>query len=136
MAIFDPLNSYCAEWKKIYTDYQRHLDFFCPKNCAECGKLATLRCSACQKVAYCSSDHQKIHWKSRHKSQCCPYKLVRDPKRPELGRFVIATRDIQPGEVIMEEPPVTVGPKQYSSIICIGCYKQVINYNHYKERED
>lgn len=25
----------------------------------------------------------------------------------------------------MEEPPITVGPKQYSPVVCLGCNKQV-----------
>lgn len=122
--VFDPLKSYCADWRKIYPEYKRHLQFFCPEKCEECGKPATNRCSACQKVAYCSVKCQKINWKV-HKSKCSAYKLVRDPKKPELGRFVVATRDIEAGEIIIEEPPITVGPKQFSSVVCLGCYKQV-----------
>ena len=37
-----------------------------------------------------------------------------------MGRFVIASRDIEAGEVIMEEPPVTVGPRQFTGVICLG----------------
>ena len=121
--LFDPLKSYCAEWKKIYPDYKRHLDFFCPTTCAQCGAPATNRCSACQKVAYCSGKCQKLNWKT-HKSKCCPYKLVTDPKNPEIGRFVIASRDIEPGEIIMEEPPITAGPRQFTGIVCLGCHRQ------------
>ena len=119
--VFDPLKAYCAEWRKIYPDYKRHLDFYNPNTCSNspCSKKAPNRCSACQKVAYCSAKCQKSHWKS-HKSNCCPYKLVRDPNNPEIGRFVVATRDIKAGEVIMEELPVTAGPKQFTGIICLG----------------
>ena len=78
---FDPLKSYCAEWRKIYPEYKRHLQFVSPSSCAECGCPATNRCSACQKVAYCSTNHQKSHWKTHHKYKCCPYKLVTDPER-------------------------------------------------------
>ena len=34
---------------------------------------------------------------------------MRNPDQPDLGRFVVATRDIAPGEIIMEEPPITAG---------------------------
>ena len=33
---------------------------------------------------------------------------------------MIATRDIQAGEVIMEEPPITAGPKQFTGVVCLG----------------
>jgi ankyrin repeat protein len=37
--------------------------------CAKCGKLAVNRCSGCQKVYYCSKDHQMQDWKI-HKNNC------------------------------------------------------------------
>jgi len=37
----------------------------------------------------------------------------------------VATRDIKPGEVILEEVPVTCGPKQYTAPVCLGCHKLV-----------
>ena len=129
--VFDPLKSFCAEWRKIYPEYKRHLDFVNPSKCAICTKPASQRCSACQKVAYCSTKCQKLHWKSGHKSQCCPYKLVTNQDKPELGRFVIATRDIEAGEVIMEEPPITVGPKQFSGVVCLGALLHFYCYVHW-----
>ena len=45
--------------------------------------------------------------------------------RPEIGRFVVASRDIEAGEVIMEEPPITVGPRQFTGVVCLGCHKQI-----------
>ena len=112
--IFNPLNSFCADWRKIHPEYKKHLDYVNPIKCSLCGAPATNRCSACQKVAYCSTNHQKSHWKSKHRSQCCPFKIVKNPQKPELGRFVVATRDIAPGEIIMEEPPVTAGKHTWS----------------------
>ncbi len=43
----------------------------------------------------------------------------------EEGRHMVAARDIQKGEVIMEEMPVSVGPNHYSAPVCLGCYKHV-----------
>ena len=37
-------------------------------------------------------------------------------------------RDIEPGEVIMEEKPITVGPRQFTPPTCLGCYKCVERY--------
>ena len=56
--------------------------------------------------------NQKTHWKKEHNKKCCPFKIEIDPENPERGRFVIATRDLLPGDVIIEEPAITVGPKQ------------------------
>lgn len=42
--------------------------------CAECGKQAELKCSACKLVTYCCKDHQKKHWKT-HKNLCRPYEV-------------------------------------------------------------
>ena len=55
---------------------------------------------------------QKSHWKKDHVRHCCPFRIETDPGNPELGRFVVATRDLKAGDVIIEEPPITAGPKQ------------------------
>eukprot|EP01083_Nonionella_stella_P071309 191465_1 len=51
-----------------------HLSAFIPyqkgeKKCPSCHKLATLRCSRCKTVAYCSRQCQKVDWKL-HKKIC------------------------------------------------------------------
>jgi len=40
--------------------------------CALCGVVAShlKRCGRCNKVHYCSKDHQTSHWKAVHKRQC------------------------------------------------------------------
>lgn len=41
------------------------------KTCIFCGSSGHLSCSKCNKVSYCSKDHQIIHWKSLgHKESC------------------------------------------------------------------
>ena len=36
---FNPIDAHCFNWKKIYPDYRRHLDFEKPDpTCAECSK--------------------------------------------------------------------------------------------------
>ena len=119
---FDPSAVKCAEWRKIDPSYglsQHPVDAVCPV----CGLRARLKCSGCLRVAYCGAQHQRIHWKREHRLGCCPYKIVRGG--PDVGRFVVATRDIKAGEVIMEEPPITIGPKQYTAPVCLGCYVPV-----------
>jgi MYND finger len=40
--------------------------------CANCTKPATLQCSKCKIVKYCSRDPcQAVHWKKVHKQSCC-----------------------------------------------------------------
>ncbi|XP_023172841.1 programmed cell death protein 2 [Drosophila hydei] len=39
------------------------------KLCAACGCLAPLACSRCKNINYCSSSHQRAHWK-QHKPSC------------------------------------------------------------------
>ncbi|CAB4065103.1 SMYD [Lepeophtheirus salmonis] len=63
---------------------------------------------------------KKNHWLQGHKNECCAYKLV---KKEGHGRILIVTRDIEPGEVIFEESPITVGPKQF----CQPCEKAPIH---------
>ena len=64
------------------------------------------------KIMFYLQKNQRAHWKKEHSQKCCPFKIETDPGNPERGRFVIATRDLLPGDVIIEEPPITAGPKQ------------------------
>lgn len=42
---------------------------------------------------------------------------------PELGRHWVATRDIAPGELLLEERPLVVGPKAGTPpAVCLTCY--------------
>ncbi|CAH0725452.1 unnamed protein product, partial [Brenthis ino] len=42
-----------------------------------------------------------------------------------MGRYVVATRDIKPGEVIIEAPALAVGPCSGCGLICLGCYREL-----------
>ncbi|XP_041981849.1 SET domain-containing protein SmydA-8 isoform X2 [Aricia agestis] len=42
-----------------------------------------------------------------------------------MGRYVVATREIKPGEVIMSEPALAVGPCAGCGLICLGCYREL-----------
>ncbi|XP_045774597.1 SET domain-containing protein SmydA-8 [Maniola jurtina] len=50
-------------------------------------------------------------------------------KSEELGRYLVAARDLTPGEVIVTELPLVFGPKAMidpeASMPCVGCYKPV-----------
>lgn len=93
--------------------------------CAECQQPAELKCSGCKLVWYCNQGHQKSNWKI-HKTICRPYTIE---QTPQLGRFLVATRDIQPGDLILTELPLVFGPRPYpieeGPVPCVGCSKLV-----------
>ncbi|XP_050308455.1 SET domain-containing protein SmydA-8-like isoform X2 [Anthonomus grandis grandis] len=94
--------------------------------CAECGNPAELKCSACKLVAYCGKEHQRKHWKE-HKVLCRPFEIGEDPA---IGKCLIATRDLQPGDLILTENPLVYGPRPHmveeGPIPCPGCCRLII----------
>ena len=41
-----------------------------------------------------------------------------------FGRYVVATRDIAPGEVIFTEEPLEIGPNHANHVLCcVGCHR-------------
>ncbi|XP_014208289.1 protein msta-like [Copidosoma floridanum] len=87
-------------------------------NCASCGGPAATRCADCKLVFYCTKEHQRSHWPS-HKSACRAYE-VRDNE--ELGRHLVATRDLDADDLILSELPIVWGPSYHAeSSVCVGC---------------
>ncbi|KAG8225021.1 hypothetical protein J437_LFUL006032, partial [Ladona fulva] len=91
--------------------------------CGVCSNLTKTKCSACGEIKYCSIEHQNADWE-KHRGRCSPYKILNDDT---LGRYAVAVRDLLPGEVIVRECPVTVGPKHYSPPVCLGCLTPIIS---------
>lgn len=99
------------------------------ENCSVCGIPAPHKCAACKSVAYCSVEHQKQDW-SQHKVACRPFKIERND---ELGRYLVATRDISAKSIVFIEPPLVIGPKwclnESDKVLpvfpCVGCFKSV-----------
>lgn len=54
---------------------------------------------------------------------------------PELGRYMVASRDLKAGDVILREDPIVVGPKQVTEPVCLGCYKRVDGSYRYRGLE-
>lgn len=50
-------------------------------------------------------------------------KKIKLTQNDELGRYLIATRQIKAGEVILKENPCVIGPKIASFPICLGCHQ-------------
>jgi len=90
--------------------------------CAYCQVQANQRCTGCHETFYCSREHQKLHWK-KHKNHCCAFKAC--TSNLEMGRYIIATRDLKPGELILTESPIVIGPQAVTPPVCLACYKPV-----------
>lgn len=88
------------------------------ESCATCGAPATQRCSKCRVTRYCGKEHQRAHW-ATHRAACRPYVVATSEP---LGRHWVAARDIDAGEVLLEERPLVVGPKAASLAVCLTCY--------------
>lgn len=55
-------------------------------------------------------------------SSCYPFNIERS--ETELGRYLVAKRDIGPLELIFREPPVIVGPsRQQAFVTCVECFR-------------
>lgn len=53
---------------------------------------------------YCCQAHQELHLSEG--GEPLPFRVL---YRPEIGRYMVAARDIQPGEVIFTEEPLALG---------------------------
>ncbi|KAG5318785.1 MSTAA protein, partial [Pseudoatta argentina] len=86
--------------------------------CSVCGKNATLKCGSCRREFYCDKSHQSQDW-PRHRSTCSGWEIGRDSV---LGRHLLATRDLAPGDVILTETPLVWGPSTHTNQrVCVGC---------------
>ncbi|XP_069163542.1 uncharacterized protein [Procambarus clarkii] len=95
-------------------------------NCAECQKPATIVCGGCWQLGFCARDHQITGW-VKHRPKCRPWRIGCSS---ELGRFMVATRDIAPGELLLEDKPLLLGPKMLTEPVCLGCYRPLSNGDH------
>ncbi|XP_059048745.1 SET domain-containing protein SmydA-8 isoform X1 [Achroia grisella] len=57
-------------------------------------------------------------------SQSCKYNVLRNEK---YGRYLVANKDLDSGELIFTDIPFVVGPKPDSPPLCLGCYASVEN---------
>ncbi len=92
--------------------------------CGHCLTPCTMTCSNCNKVSYCSREHQKADRK-RHKQTCFPAVLTFSEA---LGNHLVATREIRKGEIILEDEPLLLGPRSnlaHFAKICLGCCAEV-----------
>ena len=64
---------------KLYND-EVFEEFMDDPKCADCGQLATQRCSKCRQAWYCSRDCQLRQWKG-HKSICALFNLSKEEEK-------------------------------------------------------
>ena len=72
---------------------------------------------------YCCESHRELHEKDEDldgEKDFHPFKVL---YRPEVGRYMVASRDLQPGEVIFSEEPLAMGPSHEALPCCLDCMK-------------
>ena len=70
--------------------------------CSQCGQIGSkelLKCSQCHSIAYCGQECQREDW-GRHKDNCIPVMIT---ELRGKGRGLVASRDINIGQVILNE---------------------------------
>lgn len=48
-------------------------------------------------------------------------KSIKITENTTLGRYSVIDENVSPGEILFDEYPFVVGPKNNSKIICLGC---------------
>lgn len=54
----------------------------------------------------------------RFKKQIFIFQITSDEK---YGRYIVASKNIKSGEVILKESPIIKGPPQLTGPVCVGC---------------
>lgn len=87
--------------------------------CFLCSQPSTRECEFCHLVAFCGPQHARLH---RPEQFCFPFMV----KQMEgVGRFVVATRDIEALELVMWDNAAALGPRMGSPPVCLDCLKAV-----------
>lgn len=87
-------------------------------SCFLCCSPGSTPCPACNLVSFCAT-HKSKHF---HNNKCLPYKICQNE---EVGRHVVAVRDISPLELVLVDNPAVVGPKQFITPVCLACLEPV-----------
>lgn len=88
--------------------------------CFICNAAPDPDLSCDSQVQYCCQDHKELHFPAE---QDQPYPFI-VKYRPEVGRYMVASRDINPGEVIFAEEFLAVGPNHITLPCCLDCLKE------------
>ena len=104
--------------------------------CFLCGsKDSQLLCRHCQKTTACSEDCMKIHCPpennittttSEVESSSNRCNAFRMQQNETVGRYLVASRKIQPQEVVLIDPALVIAPQSLPvCLVCLG--KSTIN---------
>lgn len=85
--------------------------------CFYCQADTTSQCQCGQ--YYCGEEHLKIH---RPGQYCLPFKVAYSP---QVGRYLVASRDIKPLELVLWDMAAAVGPGADSVPVCLECFSNV-----------
>nr|CAI5852284.1 unnamed protein product [Callosobruchus analis] len=95
--------------------------------CEVCQQVTQRKCSSCQQAYYCSEEHEKEN-RQVHQANCSPLEISTSK---ELGRHLLATRDLKPSDVILTEAPLVFGPKpqqiKEGPFPCVGCCRILVD---------
>ena len=123
-------------------------------NDGECQKNFCTYCPPdSDKIYYCNEEHLEVHRGKMHLKQdskssaqksssengvdnnytCWPFRIE---TKPEIGRIMVATRNIRAGEIILEEYPAVWGPNNKSAAVCLGCLKPALKVQIKNDEND
>lgn len=88
---------------------------------------------------------ETAYWSTQESSGSCQFFLSRDQdgvnkhkpsskpsyfhlqilESKELGRYMVASRDLKAGDIIFKDEALVIGPKTITEPVCLGCYKRV-----------
>ena len=88
--------------------------------CWLCAEPAETPCEDCDRVHFCGPGHRDLH--RQRGGTCRPFTVRRSDS---VGRFMVATRDIEPLEIILEERPLVMGPCRDGNLVCVECLVSV-----------
>ena len=110
--------------------------------CFLCGsKDSQLLCRHCQKTTACSEDCMKIHCPDNITTTTSPEvesssirsNAFRMQENETVGRYLVASRKIQPQEVVLIDPALVIAPQSLPvCLVCLGKSKSNTNYFLYE----
>lgn len=87
--------------------------------CFLCREPATSTCSNCNLVGFCGEKHEKLH---RPEGFCGAFRVE---QKEGVGRYIVATRNLEPLELVMYDNAAAMGPRMGSAPVCLQCLKGV-----------
>jgi len=114
-----------ADERKYEQDYNIDLKYYekRQKQCEYCGLFASAQCAGCNKVNYCSKEHQQADWELGHREEC---KLLRSGSSAdiELPKKKKSDFHFKQYEIFNEDSDVIAKPSN------------TVDPNYHKENDD